>query len=93
MPPYFSDTIGNGIQRKKTETQGSAKEKNTLFISINADKQSNGGKQGGGAERQKTIEHDIKRNDRTINLNERGANYANYKNEREKGTTRSDDLI
>ena len=50
-------------------------------------------KNGTGVVRQKIIKQDYKRNDRKINLKERGARHAGSKKGKETTSTKSDDLI
>jgi hypothetical protein len=91
LQPYFSEPIQTGIQRKKPAAQVNANPLDVEYYGIETEAQDIEEKKGGGAVRQKIVERDNARNDRTINLKERGANHAG--SEKEKGISRSDDLI
>ena len=94
LQPYFNDIIKNSIQRKKVvpTSSGANIEHEAECFSIKSESNEEQ-KKGGSAARQKVVECDIKKNNRNINLKERGVNHAGTKKERNPEATRSDDLI
>jgi Type IV secretion-system coupling protein DNA-binding domain. len=94
LQPYFSDTIRFGIKKKASWNSNEVVNPiATDEIVTVTSKKAEGEAEGGGAVREKFVEKEVKKNDRKINLRERGAFNEVSKIKKDSGITRNEDFL